>query len=292
MGGVGRFAWISALAAVALAGCGATGGRPADPPRGGPAPVPSLRQARAVIWAVGDGADGSASGREVAARIGAGRVDRLLYLGDVYPSGTRADFDRNYVSPTARSPRRPRRRRATTTGPTARPATTRYWRRALQRRPAAWYAFDAAGWKLLSLNSEAPHDRGSPQERWLRTQVRTPGTCRIVFWHRPRYSAGTVHGDQADMAPLWDDLRGRAAIALAGHEHDMQRFKPIDGITEFVSGAGGAGLYAPPHRRPRAFADDREYGALRLVLTPGAADYAFVAADGRVLDHGTIRCRG
>ena len=285
MGGVGRFAWISAVVAVALAGCGATGGRPADPPRGGPAPVPSLRQARAVIWAVGDGADGSATGRAVAARIGAGRVDRLLYLGDVYPSGTRADFDRNYVStygPLAA-------KTAPTPGnhdwPNSATGYDPYWRRALQRRPAAWYAFDAAGWKLLSLNSEAPHHRGSPQERWLRTQVRAPGTCRIAFWHRPRYSAGTVHGDQADMAPLWDDLRGRAAIALAGHEHDMQRFKPIDGITEFVSGAGGAGLYALRDDDRVAFADDREYGALRLVLTPGAAD-------GRVLDHGTIRCRG
>ena len=72
----------------------------------------------------------------------------------------------------------------------------------------------------------------------------------------------------------------------------MQRFKPIDGITEFVSGAGGAGLYALRADDRVAFADGREYGALRLVLTPGAADYAFVAADGRVLDHGTIRCRG
>ena len=94
------------------------------------------------------------------------------------------------------------------------------------------------------------------------------------------------------MAALWNDLRGRAAIALAGHEHDMQRFRPIDGITEFVAGAGGKSHYAARAGEHRlAFANDRDDGALRLTLRPGSAAYAFVAADGRVLDRGTIRCR-
>jgi hypothetical protein len=30
---------------------------------------------------------------------------------------------------------------------------------------------------------------------------------------------------------------------IAGHEHDMQQFKPSLGITEFVLGAGGASRY-------------------------------------------------
>jgi hypothetical protein len=144
---------------------------------------------------------------------------------------------------------------------------------------------------VLSLNSEAPHDRGSAQERWLRERLRAPGDCRIAFWHRPRYSASTDHGDQSDMAPLWNDLRGHAAIALAGHEHDMQRFKPIDGITEFVSGAGGKSHYGiRDSDRRLAFGNDRDDGALRVTLRPGTAAYAFVTADGRVLDHGSIPC--
>jgi hypothetical protein len=28
-----------------------------------------------------------------------------------------------------------------------------------------------------------------------------------------------------------------------GHDHDMQPLRPIDGITEFVAGAGGRSLY-------------------------------------------------
>jgi hypothetical protein len=42
---------------------------------------------RAVLWAVGDGADGGDRATAVAARIATGRVDRLLYLGDVYGTG-------------------------------------------------------------------------------------------------------------------------------------------------------------------------------------------------------------
>jgi hypothetical protein len=154
----------------------------------------------------------------------------------------------------------------------------------------AYYAFETAGWRVLSLNSEAPHGPGSPQVRWLTRQVERPGTCRLAFWHRPRFSAGR-HGDQADVAPLWDALPGRAAIVVNGHDHDMQRLRPIDGITELVSGAGGHGLYELKGDPRLAFGSDDEYGALRITLTPGRADLAFVAADGGVLDRQRVACR-
>jgi hypothetical protein len=266
---------------------------PAPPGRGGFALVRSVPGERATLWAVGDGADGGSAARAVVARISAGQLDRLLYLGDVYERGTAGEFRDHY---------------ATTYGPLA--AITAptpgnhdwprhesgydpYWARMLKRpATASWYAFGAGGWWILSLNSETDHDPGSPQYRWLRAQLRRPGTCRIAFWHRPRYNAGTHHGDQPDMAPIWDALRGHAAIVLAGHEHDMQRLRPIDGITSFVSGAGGHGHYALNANDPRlAFGDDRRYGALRLRLRPGRASYAFVAADGKALDSGALRCR-
>jgi hypothetical protein len=39
---------------------------------------PSAEEPVAVVWAVGDGADGSAGAKALAARIAAGRVDRFL----------------------------------------------------------------------------------------------------------------------------------------------------------------------------------------------------------------------
>jgi hypothetical protein len=263
----------------------------APPGSGGFAFVGSDSGHRATIWAVGDG-DASDGGRAVARRIGSAPFDRLLYLGDVYENGSAGDFARNYAPSYGRFAART----APTPGNHDWPEHTSgydpYWRRALhRRRAAAWYAFDAGGWRILSVDSEDSHGETSAQLRWLRSELRRPGTCRIAFWHRPRFSAGR-HGDQGDMAPVWDALRGHAAIVLGGHDHDMQRMRAVDGITEFVSGAGGHGRYGVDRGDRRlAFADDRSYGALRLVLRPGRADYAFVAARGGVLDSGTLRCR-
>lgn len=292
-----RRGWIAgvALATVCAAGSAAAWYffAPAPAGSGGFEFVRSLPGPRATIWAVGDGADGGSAARAVTARIAAGRPDRLLYLGDVYERGTAADFRDHYASTYGQL--------APITAPTPgnhdwprhRGGYDPYWERALRRpRAAAWYAFRAGGWTILSVDSETAHDRGSPQERWLRSRLRAPGTCRIAFWHRPRFSAGTHHGDQPDMAPIWDALRGHAAIVLAGHEHDMQRMHPIDGITSFVSGAGGHSHYDLRSDDPRlAFGDDRHDGALRLDLRRGEASYAFVSADGQVLDSGTLRCR-
>jgi hypothetical protein len=77
-----------------------------------------------------------------------------------------------------------------------------------------------------------------------------------------------------------------------GHEHDMQRFKPRNGITEFVSGAGGHDLYALDASRPDlAFGNQDKFGALRLELSPGLARYRFVSVQGRTLDAGSVSCK-
>jgi acid phosphatase type 7 len=279
-----------AIGALACTACGSspTGSAPAS---AGAAPVPDAPARHAVVWAVGDGADGGEDGRRVVARIAAGRVDRLLYLGDVYEHGTRTDFAENYAPGYGRLAARTAPTPGNHDWPNHATGYDPYWRRALHRRVPSWYAFRAGGWELLSLNSETDHDPNSAQVRWLRARVRAPGTCRIAFWHRPRYSASTHHGDQKDIQPLWDALRGHATIVLGGHDHDMQRLRPVDGLTQFVSGAGGKHRY-PLHRDARlAFGTADVFGALRLDLRPGVARYAFVDAGGRVLDRGAVRCR-
>ncbi len=263
---------------------------PGPPGEGGFPLARSVPGERATIWAVGDG-DASRAARAVVARIAAD-ADRLLYLGDVYDRGTERDFREHYAPTYGRL--------AAITAPTPgnhdwarhRSGYDPYWEQALDRpRAPAWYAFRAAGWTILSLNSETEHDAGSPQERWLRARLDKEGTCRIAFWHQPRYNAGGRHGDEGRMAPIWDALRGKAAIVVSGHEHSMQRLRPIDGITPFVSGAGGRGLHDLRRGDPRlAFGEDRTYGALRLRLRRGEARYAYVSAAGRELDAGTVRC--
>ncbi len=245
----------------------------------------------AVVWAVGDGATDSPKAADVAQLIADSEVDRLLYLGDVYGSGTAEEFQTKYEPTYGRL--------AAVTAPTpgnhdaplAEQGYSPYWQEAWGKPTPPYYAFRVSGWQVLSLNSEIDHDPGSPQVRWLHRQVARGGDCRIAFWHRPRFSAGLDHGDQPDVDPLWDALRGHARIVLNGHEHDMQRFRPRSGITEFVSGAGGASLYGIDESDPRLrFSNDSRYGALRLGLRPQRARYSFVTAAGDVLDRGEVSC--
>jgi hypothetical protein len=244
----------------------------------------------ATVWAVGDAADGGRPGKRVARMIARARPDRFLYLGDVYEEGTPEEFERNYdpiygdlKDITAPTP-------GNHEWPNHEEGYDEYWG-AVGHPSDHWYRFETAGWEILSLNSEEAHGPGSPQVRWLKRQVREPGTCRIAFWHRPFVSAGR-HGDQEDVAPLWRAVRGRVAIVLSGNDHNMQRFRRRDGIVQFVSGAGGRELYESDEDDPRlAWDEDDEFGALRLDLRRGVARFRFVAVGKGTLHHGRIRCR-
>ena len=253
--------------------------------------VLTARTRRATVWAVGDGADGRDAAKAVAARIAGGRVDRFLYLGDVYEKGRLSEFERHYAPVYGRFGRRTAPTPGNHEWPRRAEGYNRYWERVFGKPIPAYFSFWLAGWRIFSLNSETEHGQGSPQLGWLRKRLRGRSTCRLAFWHRPRFSAGKAHGDQPDVAPFWDALRGRAALVVNGHEHGMQRLKQ-DGLVELVSGAGGHGHHRidASDGRP-AFSDDEHYGALRLELRPGRARFAFVAADGRTLDSGLVRCR-
>lgn len=275
------------LLAAATAGAVVTRGPYPQPDTTGglPPPIPLTQSGVAEVWAVGDGPDGGRDAREVAELIAAANPALVLYLGDVY-SGDYSTFPDAYGQLAART--------APTPGNHDWPRNAEYgylpyWRGVHGRPLASYYPLHLAGWQVLSLNSEAPYDAESEQVRWVRSQVRTPGTCRLAFWHRPHYSAGK-HGDE-HVRPLWDALRGRAALVVNGHDHNMQRLKPVEGLTQLVSGAGGRSHHGVDRRDERvSFADDRHYGALRLRLSPGRADLAFVAVGGRVLDASTVTC--
>jgi hypothetical protein len=247
-------------------------------------------QRQAVVWAVGDAADGSDEARAVAQSIEADGPDALLYLGDVYPHGTAADFAERYhpvygglkaiTWPTPGN--HEWGNRATGYYP--------YWGARLGRRP--WYRVRMAGWELLSLNSEARHDRRSRQVRWLRRlMARATGTCRLAFWHSPRFSAGSEHGDDPSVAPLWSALRGKARLVVNAHDHVMLRYKRRDGMTQYVSGAGGYTLYDVEPDPRTAFARGDTRGALRIALARGRASLEFRTPSGEVLDRSSARCR-
>lgn len=290
-----RWAQVLIVLVVLAGGAAVVYGLRPDPPP--PRPVdndafrsPNNAASPAVVWAVGDGADGSDIARAVARRIEAGRPDRVLYLGDVYDSGSPADFRSGYEPVYGRL----KRITAPTPGNHDWPAHPegydQYWQRASGAPTPPWYSFEIGGWRIISLNSEAPHAAGSQQVRWLQRELaRSRGTCVLAFWHRPLESAGR-HGDQGDVEPFFDALRGRARLVVNGHDHDLQRLRPRDGITQLIAGAGGKSHYGLDDDDRVVFGDDQTDGALRMRLRPGRADLAFVAVDGTILDRSTATC--
>ena len=249
--------------------------------------IPSVPGDTAEVWAVGD-ADPPRSTR-VAGVIERANPDRILYLGDVYPRGSRDDF-RRWAEPFAFL----LDRMAPTPGnhdwPKARDGYEPFWRKVTGDTPPTFYAFNAGGWEILSVNSE--HTEYRAVRRWLRDRVASGGDCRIAFWHRPRFSAGHHDGDNKRVREYWETIRGFARILVTGHDHNMQRMRSRRGTVQFISGAGGRRLYdVDEDDRRLAFADDTHYGALRLSLSPGMAVWNFVSARGHVLNSGALKCQ-
>jgi hypothetical protein len=272
---------LLAAAALAIAVAAVLAGRPAPSP---------AQSERAVVWAAGDVATPGVRADRIAALVRRARPDRFIYLGDVYETGTAADFRRWY---------QPRfGRLAGITEPTIGnhewdnrfKGYYRYWYGRKGHRLPPWFKTQIAGWEIISLNSQAPHGIDSAQVSWLRSALEGPGDCRIAFWHRPRYSEG-AYGGAPDLNPLWNTLSGHARIVLSGHDHNLQRHSAQRGLVQYVVGAGGRGRYKL-HAGPSTmvWGTDRLDGALRIVLQPGRALLEFRAPSGRLLDRSFARC--
>ncbi len=168
-----------------------------------------------------------------------------------------------------------------------------------------YYAFEAGGWLFLALNSNCWAVGGcgpeSPQHRWLEERLAASrARCVLAYWHHPLFTAGRYTGYEP-VRPWWELLsRHGAAVVLTAHDHNYQRFPPLDehgrpsvrGVRQFVVGTGGRNLYRARRHgpvQPEALRDDR-FGVLRLQLLPGRYRWAFTATDGAVLDSGAAAC--
>ena len=251
------------------------------------------------LWAVGDGADSGSNDDALATALALRAPDRLLYLGDVYGDATAGVGDgsaaafSNYYNPGFG-------RLKATTSPTPGNHETPtsagydpYWgAQAPTTNGGHYYSFDAGGWHLVSLDSEEPIGSGSAQLAWLQSDLAAhAGTCTIAFDHKPRFTDGLFAGKyETTLAPLWATLKGHAVALLSGPDHNYQRFKPVDDITQFVVGTGGHGFHAISPTAALAAWTDNHYGALHLSLGAGQAAFEFVATDGTQLDSGGLTC--
>jgi acid phosphatase type 7 len=260
-----------------------------------PATTASSRGA-ATVLAAGDIARCDGSGDEQTAAL----LDRLpgtvLALGDsVYDAGTDRQFAACYAPSWGRHRDRTRPAPGNHDYRTAGAAGYYdFFGSRAGERGKGWYSFDLAGWHLVALNSNCADaggcQAGSEQEGWLRADLAAHhARCTLAYWHHPRFSSGTRHGSDRDVGDLWLALyQAGADIILSGHEHNYERFAPLDpggrvdparGIREFVVGTGGASHY--PFGSPLPGSEVRNsdsFGVLQLILRPSGFDWRFLPA--------------
>lgn len=166
----------------------------------------------------------------------------------------------------------------------------------------SYYAYDLGAWRIYSLNSEISVSATSPQVTWLQNDLAAnPRQCVMAYWHKPRWSSGSNHGNHSTMQILWQVLYNAGAeLVINSHEHHYERFAQMNasgtvvsqGLREIVVGTGGAALY--PFGASLAASQVRNnttYGVLKLTLSSTGYDWQFVPVSGSTFtDSGSSTC--
>jgi len=212
-----------------------------------------------VVW--GDSGTRSTGQFQIARRIEAARPDFLLHTGDlIYPRGAARDYNPKffavYQSTLARVPfygslgnhdvgtRDGQPFLQSFVFPTNGPSGI---------APERNYSFDYADAHIAVRDSNADEKQLREQiGPWLqRDMTRSRALWKFVVFHHPPFSSGN-HGDEARtqraLVPVLRRLK--IDIVFTGHDHHYERFKPRDGVTYIVTGAGGAVLYGRRQTNP------------------------------------------
>jgi alkaline phosphatase len=290
---------------------------PAKPsPNSGKIPGVVPRDPNAVVIAtVGDSPASQPSAKNVANLIASWSPDMLFYLGDVYQYGSYQEFLNHWYPSTLFG------RFDAITAPVAGNHEYKRWTNAAPyywywnyrigaptaTKAGQYYSFDLAGWHIIALDSDAPHDAASPQLAWLQQDIAAhPNSqypCTIAIWHRARHSTGGIGGKPSTQT-FWGAMVTQGVdIFLNAHAHDYERSFPLRkngtvapdgiGVTQFVVGTGGNTLGAWSTTAPTtqmAYRTNTVIGAMKLILRPGQAEFKFTAVGGTTWDAGTIPC--
>jgi hypothetical protein len=238
-----------------------------------------------------------------AAMISRSGVDAVLTLGDnQYEEGRLYDFQRSY-DPTwgafkAKTRPTPGNHEYKTAGADG---YYDYFGSAAHRRTSGYYAYNVGAWRMYALNTNCDKINCAAELEWLRQDLAAnPRRCSLAYMHHPRFSSGS-HGDSKLWAgKFWPVLDQRQVdVALAGHDHDYERFAPMSaggsvssqGIQSWVVGTGGKELrpFASQHLGSRVRSSVR---AGVLFMTLGQQDYSwrYRTVDGVLRDSGAATC--
>lgn len=281
------------LFALLLGACLGSRAAPAPPTANPPVTTPSAIVTTTVtLWAVGDAATCGTDRDDAVARFLANQEGLIALLGDVvYEKGTSTEFGRCFDPIYGQL--KDRLRPAVGNheyGTRGAQGYFDYFGSLAGEPGRGWYSYDVGAWHVIVLNSNCKQVGGcgpdSPQYQWLLGDLTAhPTLCTLAYWHHPRWSSGE-HGNFESMQSIWELLyRTGVDLVLSGHDHDYERFLPLDaqgqpdrerGIVQFVVGTGGRSLRPLGDRLPTsAIGTDRSYGVLELHLSDGHYAWRF-----------------
>ena len=157
-----------------------------------------------------------------------------------------------------------------------------------------YYAFTHASSRFLILDSNEYSFALTDQTAWIERELiaaRQDPAIKHIFavMHHPPFSI-SLHGGNRDLRERWTPLfeKYNVSAVFSGHDHVYERAE-WNGIRYFVTGGGGAPLYA---RRPRPEAIDAEatkkyervYHYLRVTVTGNRIDVTGVRVDGTTIE--------
>jgi|tagenome__1003787_1003787.scaffolds.fasta_scaffold20983321_2 hypothetical protein len=287
-----------------------------------------------VIAATGDGAAGAIMGAKVEQMMAGWNPDMLMYLGDVYQRGGTEEFLnfydpvfgqlRHITAPTPGNHEYKCRMLSAKPGCYSAEPYFWYWNYPISgpTQPGGggqYYSFNAGGWHIISLDANIlPMDNiqsfsTTPQGQWLKADLAANKTrCTLAFWHQERFSDISLRLPQT--SAFWISLyANNVDLIVNAHAHAYERWRPLNaggqldsarGMTQLVVGTGGNVLAEQWQTQDTrsAFRKNTNWGALKLTLRPGYAQYAFyspqknttgepAANDPTVpLDMGTVPC--
>lgn len=99
---------------------------------------------------------------------------------------------------------------------------------------------------IIVMNTEGNSKIGSDQYEFVKSNLENSSNYKykMVISHKNFISCECDHAPNVDYA-VYQDLFNKYGVdlVLSGHNHNYQRFEPIDNVTYIVNGLGGASQY-------------------------------------------------
>ena len=120
----------------------------------------------------------------------------------------------------------------------------RYFLMGLINEGHRYYTQDWGDVRVITMDSEIEARAGSAQYAYVEKMLKEGAERDMILilnLHYPPYSSG-AHGSTRETRTIIGELAPRFGVelVLAGHDHDYERTKRIDGVTYIVAASGGA----------------------------------------------------